>query len=599
MWRKVQSLPISARLVGAFVLVLAFTSGGTIVLATRKQSQMALDQGRVFADGASQLAFTSLVQAMDSADLARIEAVTNELKRSGGIRSLRVLAGPAVSEQYGSSGKQPESIDAVEANVLSTAKPFLGAETRDGTLVYRAVLPMIATTDLLGTNCTTCHQVEEGRVLGAVSLDVGLEHVVAESQRFRRTMLLATAGFGALLALGIWRYCRSITRPLTSTVSVLEALAAGDLRNQLAVNADDELGRMARALNSALEQLRTMVGRIRDTSRAIRQGSSEISAGNADLNNRTQAQASALGETAASVEQMTSTVRQSAENAQQAHQLVTSAREAAEKGGVVVGEAIQAMGAIDASSKKIAEIIGVIDAIAFQTNLLALNAAVEAARAGEHGRGFAVVATEVRHLAQRAAAAAKEIKALIRESVVKVGEGSKLVNRSGETLAEIVAGVKKVSDIIGEIATASAEQATGVDQINQAVTRMDTSTQENAALVEQSAAASEAMADQARDLDRLMGFFRTAHDEGAQPAGVRDAIADAEQAGSVAEPPGDEDGADSEETSAAATTSRAPAPRAAVPKPSVRGAPPAPRATATQRAHASGNGADDDYWQEF
>ncbi len=588
MWRRVQSLPISVRLVGMFVLVVGFTSGGTITLATRKQSQVSLEQARNFANGASQLAFVSLVQAMDSADSERIEAVTHELERSGGIRSLRVIPGAAVTEQYGTSKQQVAATDAIESRVLGDGKPFLGAESRHGAFVYRAVLPMVASANALGTDCTTCHQVEEGRVLGVVSLDIGLDGVLAESHQFRNTMLMASGALALLLAVAIWRYCRTITQPLVATVTVLEGLAAGDLRRQVTVVADDELGRMGRALNTAIERLRDMVGQIHTASRAITQGANEISAGNTDLNNRTQEQASALGETAASVEEMTSTVRQSADNAQHANQLVTSARELAEKGGVVVGEAVTAMGEIDASSKKIAEIIGVIDGIAFQTNLLALNAAVEAARAGEQGRGFAVVAAEVRNLAQRAAEAAREIKALIRDSVQKVGEGSTLVNRSGTTLAEIVASVKKVSDIISEIATASAEQACGVDQVNQAVTRMDTATQENAALVEQSAAASESMADQARELDRLMRSFRTDDAEHAPSPRV--------EIGATTEPPPgaatEEDGDEANDADPAPAKPRTRSPRAA-PRP-------APNLVATSRnPPASSNSASEEHWETF
>ncbi|MFN7952429.1 MAG: methyl-accepting chemotaxis protein [bacterium] len=520
-----QSLPISVRLVGTFVLVLAVTSAGSIVLATRAQNLLALSQARRFAEGASHMAFAAVIEAMRFADLRQVNAAVDELERSGSVRSLHVVRGPAVIARFGPKKNPKYPVDGVEERVIREGQPFFGPATRDGIPVYRAVLPMIARADFLGANCTACHQVEAGRVLGALSLDVGLDQVVAENQTFQRTMLLATAGVGLLLALGVWRYCRSITRPLASTVAVLEGLAGGDLRNRVHVTSDDELGRMGHALNTATEKLRDMVIQIRAASQAITRGASEISAGNADLNDRTQAQASALGETAASVEEMTSAVRQSADSARHANQLVTNARATAENGGAVVGQTIAAMGEIDASSKRIAEIIGVIDGIAFQTNLLALNAAVEAARAGEQGRGFAVVAAEVRGLAHRSATAAKEIEALIRESVGKVAEGSKLVNRSGETLTEILAGVTTVSDIIGEIATASAEQAAGIEHVNQAVTSMDSATRANAALVEQSAAASESMADRARELDRLMQFFRTHRDDGMDSVGDRGAPA--------------------------------------------------------------------------
>jgi methyl-accepting chemotaxis protein len=240
----------------------------------------------------------------------------------------------------------------------------------------------------------------------------------------------------------------------------------------------------------------------------VLRGAEEISQGNANLSQRTEEQSSSLEETASSMEEMTSTVKQNADNAGQANQLATAARDQAEKGGAVVGSAVKAMGDINDSSKKISDIISVIDEIAFQTNLLALNAAVEAARAGEQGRGFAVVATEVRSLAGRSATAAKEIKELIQDSVRKVEDGSLLVTQSGQTLEQIVLSVKKVSDIVAEIAAASREQSSGIEQVNKAVMQMDEMTQQNAALVEQATAASQSMADQARDLTKMMDRFQ-------------------------------------------------------------------------------------------
>jgi methyl-accepting chemotaxis protein len=295
------------------------------------------------------------------------------------------------------------------------------------------------------------------------------------------------------------------------TREVIDAAAAGDLTRRLDARMESpELCAMAEGINSLLDSMAAMVRGIKSTAAEVSRSAEEISAGNTNLSRRTEEQSASLEETASSMEQMTSTVKQNADNAAQASQLALAARDQAERGGVVVNQAVAAMADINEASKKIADIIGVIDEIAFQTNLLALNAAVEAARAGEQGRGFAVVASEVRNLAGRSASAAKEIKGLIRDSVRKVGDGSQRVTQSGHTLQEIVASVKKVSDIVAEIAAASREQSAGIEQVNRAVMQMDALTQQNAALVEQATAAAQNMVGQARELGEDMGRYRVA-----------------------------------------------------------------------------------------
>jgi methyl-accepting chemotaxis protein len=301
---------------------------------------------------------------------------------------------------------------------------------------------------------------------------------------------------------------------VSETQDVVKQAIDGDLQHRIPMaGKTGELEALCSGVNSLLESTADLVKRVKLATSEVQTGAEEISKGNTNLSQRTEEQASSLEETASSMEEMTSTVKQTADNAGQANQLAIAARQQAEKGGTVVGSAVNAMSGINEASKKIADIIGVIDEIAFQTNLLALNAAVEAARAGEQGRGFAVVATEVRNLAGRSATAAKEIKALIQDSVAKVDEGSKLVDESGRTLEDIVASVKKVTDIVAEIAAASREQSTGIEQVNKAVMQMDQTTQQNAALVEEAAAASQAIVEQAQALSAMIARYDVGADK--------------------------------------------------------------------------------------
>jgi methyl-accepting chemotaxis protein len=306
----------------------------------------------------------------------------------------------------------------------------------------------------------------------------------------------------------------------TEMQGMLSGVLAGDLERRIELQ--DKTGffeAMSRGVNQLADNMSEVVRKVKQASAEVHRGAEEISAGNANLSQRTEEQSSSLEETASSMEEMTATVRQNADNAGQANQLAIAARDQAEKGGAVTTKAVRAMTDINEASRKIADIIGVIDEIAFQTNLLALNAAVEAARAGEQGRGFAVVASEVRSLAGRSATAAKEIKDLIQDSVRKVQDGSTLVTQSGQTLEQIVSSVKKVSDIVAEIAAASREQSAGIEQVNRAIMQMDELTQQNAALVEQATAASQGMADQARELNEMMARYRVRRLSGEAPSG--------------------------------------------------------------------------------
>jgi methyl-accepting chemotaxis protein len=328
---------------------------------------------------------------------------------------------------------------------------------------------------------------------------------------------------GVLLVVGAlaWGIVRGIGRSLGSLQETMERMRRTlDLTRAARIERMDEVGRTATAFNALVEQVgRTMLA-VHRSSHAVRSAAQEIAAGNADLSSRTEQQAASLEETAASMEELASTVKQNAENARQANQLAASASEVAVRGGSAVSEVVDTMQAISASSNKISEIVSVIDGIAFQTNILALNAAVEAARAGEQGKGFAVVAGEVRTLAQRSAQAAKEIKQLIEDSVNKVAIGSDQVERAGTTMQEIVASVKRVTDIMGEISAASEEQSGGIDQVNRAVSQMDEATQQNTALVEQAAAAAQSLQEQASELSDAVSVFKLGRDAAAIEATV-------------------------------------------------------------------------------
>ena len=316
-------------------------------------------------------------------------------------------------------------------------------------------------------------------------------------------------GLGVFFAMLVGFFLiKAIVGPLNEAVAVANAVASGDLTSRIEANSTNETGRLLQALRTMNDNLVDLVGKVRMGTDQISTASGEIASGNLDLSQRTEEQASSLEETASSMEELTSTVKQNADNARQANQLAAGASEVAMKGGAVVGQVVQTMSSINESSKKIVDIISVIDGIAFQTNILALNAAVEAARAGEQGRGFAVVATEVRTLAQRSAAAAKEIKELISDSVSKVEDGTRLVDEAGATMDEIVGAVKRVTDIMSEISAASQEQSSGIEQVNQAVTQMDEVTQQNAALVEEAAAAAESMQEQAQALTQAVSTFK-------------------------------------------------------------------------------------------
>ncbi len=341
-----------------------------------------------------------------------------------------------------------------------------------------------------------------------VGSGIYVDDVKAEVAKMRWQILGGTLLLALVIFAFAWLVASRIKQALDKAISASEQIAAGDLTVKIEIDSQDEAGQLLGSLKEMNEGLAKIVGEVRNGADSIATATEQISAGNADLSQRTEEQASALEETASSMEELTSTVKQNADNAQQANQLAISASGVAVKGGDVINKVVRTMESITDSSRKISDIIGVIDGIAFQTNILALNAAVEAARAGEQGRGFAVVAAEVRSLAQRSAAAAKEIKALIEDSVGKVQDGSRLVEEAGHTTQEIVTSIKRVTDIMAEISAASLEQSSGIEQVNTAITQMDDVTQQNAALVEQAAAAAESLEEQALQLVQVVTRFK-------------------------------------------------------------------------------------------
>jgi methyl-accepting chemotaxis protein-1 (serine sensor receptor) len=404
-----------------------------------------------------------------------------------------------------------------------TEKPLAEEMTsKYAALLDQGIKPEITAMD--AADMTTFHSIADTKISPLfVDFDKSMAAVAAyrkqhaetlysdAQQRFSVTSTLILVGVGGAVAFAFLMrlvLTRKIVHPLDEAVLHFNKIAAGDLSGQIIVSDNTETGKLFGALRNMQASLVKTVTAVRVGAESIDVGSREIAAGNIDLSARTEQQAAALEETASSMGELTSTVKQNSDNARQANQLAVSASEIAERGGQVVGQVVQKMENISESSRKIADIISVIDGIAFQTNILALNAAVEAARAGEQGRGFAVVASEVRSLAQRSASAAKEIKGLIEASANHVESGSELVARAGQTMGDVVVAVKRVTDIMGEISSASDEQSHGIEEVNRALSEMDSVTQHNAALVEEAAAAAGSLEEQARRLNEVVAVFR-------------------------------------------------------------------------------------------
>jgi methyl-accepting chemotaxis protein len=493
-------------------LALALVWAGGIVWQNHVNREAAIEQARGFSLSMHDATMAGLTGMMVTGTIAQRSVFLDQIKQLDNIRDVHVFRGDAVSKTFGpGTAAESTSPDADERQVLATGKAVVQVGSDAKGEYLRAVRPTLASKNYLGKDCTTCHQVPEGSVLGVVSMKLSLDASNAAIARQRAMAILMVVLTCIPVLLIIHPFIRKVvTRPLEAGVTIARDIAAGDLAQPVQVGSTNEIGRLQQALEDMRTSLAGVVGRVRAGTATIATASGELASGNQDLSSRTVSQAQALRETSASMAQLTDAARQNAASARQANQLAISASQVAVQGGAVVSQVVATMDSINASSARIADIVGVIDSIAFQTNILALNAAVEASRAGDHGRGFAVVASEVRTLAQRSASAASEIKALIGASVEQTHGGSRQVHQAGTTMNEVVRSIQRVTDIMGEISAASLNQIAGIEQVNSAMSQIDESTRLNAQLVDAATAATQSLQEQAASLDQVVGLFKLA-----------------------------------------------------------------------------------------
>ncbi len=498
------------QLIVTIVIALVVVWSGVIVWQGHVYRASALKQAQDYSLSMHSATMAGLTGMMVTGTVAQRDVFLDQIKQLGTIRDVRVLRGASVSATFGpGTAKDDANPDAVEQWVLQNGKEVIQVENDAQGEYLRTVRPALALDNYLGKNCLLCHQVPPNTVLGAVSMKVSLEKINAElaDQRIKSIIVAFVTCIPVVLL--IYPFIRKVvTVPLEGGVKIARSIAQGDLTRTIEVNSRNEIGELQQALKDMNESLERIVGQVRVGTDTIFSASHEIASGNTDLSTRTELQAGALEKTASSMQELTDQVNQNASHAREANTLAQNASEVAVRGGQVVSQVVHTMEDIRSSSKKIEDITSVIDGIAFQTNILALNAAVEAARAGEQGKGFAVVASEVRSLAQRSAAAAREIKTLIDESVGKVDAGSTLVHEAGNTMGEIVDSIRRVTDIMGQIATASEDQTQGIERVNVSIAEMNDVTHQNAAMVEQAAAAAQSLQQQAGHLEQVVGVFK-------------------------------------------------------------------------------------------
>ncbi|MYN19425.1 HAMP domain-containing protein [Rugamonas sp. FT107W] len=508
-------LRIGTRLAAGFAIVLLLAIGATSVAlynahvnaaATRHMMEQPLAKERLASDWYvliySAVARTALIarSSDDTLSTTFADVIADSTKKGGELiaKLKELMASDEEKAVFESSAALRATYQKAKTDIMNAKK---AGNAEEAERLYKDVFMPSAT--------AYQNKVQALLTLQRKAIDDTAHAIDAANDRSNMLLMVLAVLMVAIGSLAAWVISRSITVPLKSAVAIASTVANGDLTTRFDTETSGcEIGELMTALKGMNDALHNVVSQVQSGTSTIATASNQIAAGNMDLSQRTEEQASSLEETASSMEELTSTVRQNAENARQANQLAQAASDVAERGGTIVGQVVDTMGSIDASAKKIVDIIGVIDGIAFQTNILALNAAVEAARAGEQGRGFAVVASEVRNLAQRSAAAAKEIKELIGNSVEQVDIGARLVQQAGSTMDDVVSSVRRVTDIMGEITSASSEQSIGIDQVNTAITQMDQVTQQNAALVEQAAAAAASMQEQAARLAEVAASFK-------------------------------------------------------------------------------------------
>jgi methyl-accepting chemotaxis protein len=507
---RLKHFKIWVQLLATVGLALAVVWVGGLFWQDQANRDTAIRQATGYSLSMHDATMAGLTGMMVTGTVAQRAVFLDQVRQLHQIRDVRVLRSEGVKRFFGpGTGAEAGDTDALEQEVMRTGMAVVRVE-RDSLGEYlRAVRPTLNQKSYLGKDCTVCHLVPADSVLGAVSMKVSLEETNAALARQRLNSLLVALLTAIPVLLVIHPFIRRlVTRPLEEGVILARTIAEGDLSRPIRITSHNEIGQMQQALKDMRDSLASVVGRVRKGTEAVAEASSRIESGNAELSSGTHSQTQALLQTAESMAELTTTARQNAHNARQGNALVSSASQVASQGSQVVTQAIATMDAIQASSARMSEIVGVIDGIAFQTNILALNAAVEASRAGEQGRGFAVVAAEVRTLALRSSKAASEIKTLIGESVRQVDNGTQLVHGAGSTMHEITASVQRVNIIMAEISAASLSQISGIEKVNQAMAQMAHVTEQNTQLADEAAAATQSLHEQAAGLEAVVREFK-------------------------------------------------------------------------------------------